>query len=71
LIRDEFAESIEQLREGIALNNENPALNRDMQLLIDQAAELLSGQSRPAEDREAASATSFLLNQFAGRGDAG
>src|SRR5687767_2431003 len=34
LIRDEFDEAQAQLREGITLNEENPPLNRDMQLII-------------------------------------
>jgi tetratricopeptide (TPR) repeat protein len=62
LIRDEFAEAVEQLRQGILANEENAPLNRDMQLLIDQASELQS-RIRPDHQRETESMTSFLLNQ--------
>lgn len=69
LIRDEFPETIARLREGIAVNAENPALNRDMQLIIDKVAEIKSQVARPLDaEGEAASATSFLLDQFAGPG---
>lgn len=64
LIRDEFAEAVEQLREGIAANAENPPLNRDMQLIIDQATELMAGAPAVPEESGTASATSFLLGQF-------
>ncbi|MFA6114571.1 MAG: hypothetical protein WC729_11280 [Sphingomonas sp.] len=66
LIRDEFPETIARLQEGIAANEENPALNRDMQLIIDQVVaiprDMPDGGGEPT-----ASATSFLLDQFAGR----
>jgi tetratricopeptide (TPR) repeat protein len=69
LIRDEFEESVKQLREGIALNQENPPLNRDMQLIIEQASVLAAeGAGRTDADGEAASTTSFLLDQLSGRG---
>lgn len=68
LIRDEFEDTIVRLTEGIAANQENPALNRDMQLIIDQVAGLLRDKARGAHatagDDEAASATSFLLDQL-------
>lgn len=60
LITDRFAEAIAALEAGIAVNDENPPLNRDMQLIIDQCAGLTSKQ----EARPEASATSFLLDQF-------
>ena len=68
LIRDEFAEAIAQLEKGIALNAENPPLNRDMQLIIEQTRPLLTPEAPDEADGEAASATSFLLNQFGDRG---
>jgi tetratricopeptide (TPR) repeat protein len=69
LIRDEFEQSVKQLREGIALNTENPPLNRDMQLIIDQASTLAAEAAGAASvDGEAASATSILLGQLADRG---
>ena len=67
LIRDEFTPAIEQLRAGIAANEENPPLNRDMQLIIDQASALLADAGRTSEDEQAASAASLLLSQFPDR----
>lgn len=69
LIRDEFGEAVAQLQQGIELNEENPALNRDMQLLIAQARGLLEGSPVRVPEPEAESATSFLLNQFSDRGE--
>ena len=69
LIRDEFGQAVEQLRAGIAANEENPPLNRDMQLIIDQTSELMTS-SAPADEESGASATSFLLNQFTERSKA-
>jgi tetratricopeptide (TPR) repeat protein len=66
LIRDEFAEAIAHLRAGIAANDENPPLNRDMQLIIEQTAALAAGAGPEAVEGEAASATSFLLDQLSG-----
>ena len=61
LIHDRFSNAVAELRQGIALNEENAPLNGDMQLIIDQCADLTDS---PVEE---ASATSVLLNQF-GRG---
>lgn len=66
LIADRFAETIAALEAGIAVNDENPPLNRDMQLIIDECAGLAE-RKPPAAAEEEASATSFLLDQF-GRG---
>lgn len=68
LIRDEFEEAIVQLRAGIAANDENPPLNRDMQLIVEQTSALAAGASGETADSEAASATSFLLDQLSGGG---
>lgn len=62
LISDHFAEAIASLQAGIAVNDENAPLNRDMQLIIDECAGLSS--AAPAAPAEEASATSFLLDQF-------
>lgn len=69
LIRDEFEDSVQRLREGIAANDENPALNGDMQLIIDKVVELVSEASarEQGDSADPASATSMLLGQFAGR----
>lgn len=66
LIHDRFAEAIVALHEGIAANTENPPLNHDMQLIIDQCSGLL--KEREPERTDEASATSFLLGQIEPRG---
>jgi tetratricopeptide (TPR) repeat protein len=66
LIQDRFSDAVDALKAGIALNQENPPLNRDMQLIIDECAGL-ANPATGAESGEEASATSFLLDQF-GRG---
>lgn len=66
LIRDEFEEAIVQLRAGIAANDENPPLNRDMQLIVEQTSALAAGARPETAEGEAASATSFLLDQLSG-----
>lgn len=67
LIRDDFAGCIQNLQQGIALNQENPPLSRDMQLIIDQCQPLLSGQRASNDGGEAASETSLILQQFTNR----
>lgn len=61
LIRDEFAEAVRLLKEGISRNRENPAMNKDMQLIIDEIQRKLdAGTSAPA-----ASSVDLLLQQAA------
>jgi len=77
LMRDEFAPAIAHLHDGVRANDENPALNRDMQLLIDQCAPLMAPASpaaaapappaTAATEEKADSATSFILRQFMGK----
>jgi tetratricopeptide (TPR) repeat protein len=62
LIRDEFGDSVQLLREGIAANRENAPLNRDMALIVDQLAKLSSGT--PPSGVDDISATSLLLGQY-------
>lgn len=66
LIRDEFDETIRNLEQGIGANSENPPLNRDMQLIIDQVR-TLQVQGTAKEGDDSVSATSFLLDQFGAR----
>lgn len=69
LVRDEFAETIANLQAGIAANDENPALNRDMQLIIDQVGVLMNRQGRSEDAGDGSiSATSLLLGQLVGHG---
>ena len=49
MIREDFGQATSFLREGIARNTENPALNRDMQLVIDRIA-LARAQAAGAAD---------------------
>lgn len=63
LIADRFADAITALKAGIAVNEENLPLNRDMQLIIAECAGLVGGTAPPSEE---ASATSVLLGQFGG-----
>jgi tetratricopeptide (TPR) repeat protein len=65
LIRDEFRQADAALREGIEANSENPPLNRDVQLLLDQIQTLLANPVAPGDD--SASTTSLLLDQISGR----
>src|SRR5262249_49846892 len=65
LIRDDFAGVIEALRAGIALNSENPPLNRDMQMIIDRCIPLAAQNARDTETP--VSDTSLILRQFSHR----
>jgi tetratricopeptide (TPR) repeat protein len=59
LIRDEFDDAIHGLQEGIARNQENAPMNRDMQLIIDEIRE------RGLKPDGAMSSVDFLLQQSA------
>lgn len=61
LIRDEFAETVRLLREGIALNRDNPPLNHDMRLLAEQAQAKLDESERTDEPM---SLTHLALQQY-------
>lgn len=61
LIRDDFRNAVKNLREGIRLNQENPPLSKDMQLLIDRCIPLIDIAD---EDPSSVSETSFILKQF-------
>lgn len=69
---DDIEGAVAALRLGIAANTQNPPLNRDMQMLID---ELLSDAPPPGGDKaaapeaqdEPATATQMLLRQFGTR----
>jgi tetratricopeptide (TPR) repeat protein len=63
LIRDEFGDAVRVLEEGIAVNEENPALNSDMRLIVDQVFRLREGGQGDGDDE--VSATTMLLGQFA------
>lgn len=59
LMRDDFAAAVRLLEKGIALNSENPPMNRDMQLIIGQARERIDRHEGPV------SSVDFLLQQAA------
>ena len=65
LMRDEFAEAAAGLRRGMALNTENPALNGDMQLILDKlsADGLIDGAAK-----EPVSAAHLLLQRYSDKG---
>jgi tetratricopeptide (TPR) repeat protein len=62
LIRDEFGETIKLLQTGIARNTENPAMNRDMELILEK----IRNQPDPGKRDDArTSSVDFLLQQAA------
>lgn len=64
LIRDEFAEAIADLERGIAANQENPPLNNDMRMIIDEMHEKdLLGDG--PDNRSDVSSAQLLLQQAA------
>jgi tetratricopeptide (TPR) repeat protein len=67
LIRDDFAGTIANLEQGIAINAENPPLSRDMGLIIENCRPLLSGAGAAESGEETASQTSLILQQFSSR----
>jgi tetratricopeptide (TPR) repeat protein len=60
LIRDEFKDAVRLLERGIDANKENQPMNRDMQLIIDEIHDRVSGSGAGA-----ASSVDFLLQQAA------
>lgn len=65
LIRDDFAGAIEHLRNGVERNDENPPLNRDMEMLVKACVAQLSS-SPSADGEEPLSQTALLLSQLSG-----
>jgi len=66
LIRDEFGDAILVLDAGIAANDENAPLNRDMELIIDKVKMLTPSDSNSAVEPDV-SATSLLLGQLSSK----
>lgn len=60
LIKDEFGETIRLLQEGIAHNRENPPMNSDMQLIIDEVRRKMADQDKGGA---AVSSVDLLLQQ--------
>lgn len=64
MTRDEFEAAIERLRAGIAVNQENQALIRDMTMLIEA---MQATAAQPSEAAAELSGTQLLLRQFGSR----
>lgn len=76
LAQDQFETAIEVLRAGIARNTVNPAMNGDMQLIIDEAlvkiaerdaAKAVEAAAGSADEEEPTSAVDMLLRQYGER----
>jgi len=61
LIKDDFTETVKLLQDGIARNKENPAMNRDMQMIIDEVRNKPDSSARDTP----VSSVDFLLQQAA------
>ncbi len=71
LARDEFAPCLAALRQGQRANTVNPALNGDMQRIVERVEEVLAAAgAQPVAEAETASAADHLLLS-AYRGDGG
>jgi tetratricopeptide (TPR) repeat protein len=74
LIRDEFDDVQQHLAEGMALNSDNPALNANMKLILDDVAALSAGgpasatATEPANESDADEAANHLLVNVYTRG---
>lgn len=66
LIRDEFDEAAKALSDGVAANQENLPLNRDMNLLVEEIRKL-GDDAGTVSGSDEVSATSLLLGQIAPR----
>lgn len=78
LIKDEFDAAFAYLERGLAANNENPPLNNDIQLLIDQIRaldeappsdkeKLAENTGEGSQGNESVSATSLILGGLLGK----
>jgi tetratricopeptide (TPR) repeat protein len=69
LIEDRFADCIEAMRSGIALNRENEPLNRDMTLIVDKAAQALADGERVRTPANENADSAVLRTDFSLYGD--
>jgi tetratricopeptide (TPR) repeat protein len=62
LIRDDLPETVRQLSEGIKLNSENAALNKDMQRILDEIIKLPAQQlvTEPRAEEESGTPHVFI-----------
>ncbi|MEJ1964234.1 MAG: hypothetical protein WDO56_22885 [Gammaproteobacteria bacterium] len=69
LIRDDFQQCIDLLKRGIAVNNTNLPLNRDMAMVVDKAQSALDARvtapiaAKPADDGNVVRTDFSLYNQ--------
>lgn len=66
LAANEFAECVELLNKGISLNTINPALNKDMQMLIEQAQKAIDSgaTSDPGESSSDSASNHVFLSAY-------
>lgn len=69
VIGDNFSEAIAMLEKGIALNQENPAINRDIELLVRELNDSIEktgkrSSHRNQDESATTSATSLLLGKL-------
>ena len=67
LIRDEFAEAIEQVEKGIELNTDNDPMNSDIRRLIAECRKLQRASDVSGSKDAELSATSLMLDQLGGK----
>ncbi len=66
LIRDEFAQCVQRLEAGMALNKAQPMVNNDMQLIVDEVRPIIASKPSPQPTPdEATSATQLLFERYA------
>lgn len=65
LLADEFADSLRYLQRGIELNRDNPALNADMQRIIDDVNKLPEEQRQQSAGAD--SSQHVMLSAYTGR----
>lgn len=65
LIRDEFAPAIEALETGMALNQTQPVVNNDVQLIVDEIRRLMTSGPQKAGQEGATSETQLLFERYA------
>ena len=63
LVKDQFTEAADTLKAGILANEDNPLLNRDIQLIVDQCDKII-GKERPETSVDEVSATSLFLDRL-------
>jgi tetratricopeptide (TPR) repeat protein len=68
LLADEFADALRYLQRGIEMNQNNPALNVDMQRLVDEINKLPEEQRQQSAGAGADGNQHVMLSAYTGRG---